>query len=78
MREIENLILELEKARNNLEKKVKERTRELEESRNELMSKLEELEKWRKITVGREEKIIQLKEEIEKLKEKLEEKSLGR
>ncbi len=78
MREIENLILELEKARNNLEKKVKERTRELEESRNELMSKLEELEKWRKITLGREEKIIQLKEEVEELKEKLEEKSLGK
>jgi len=78
MREIENLILELEKARNNLEKKVKERTRELEKSRNELMSKLEELEKWRKITVEREEKIIQLKEEIEELKEKLKQNGEGK
>jgi len=77
MRGIENLILELEKARNNLEKKVKERTRELEKSRNELISKLEELEKWRKITVEREEKMVQLKEEIEELQDKLKEKSLG-
>jgi PAS domain S-box-containing protein len=71
MREIDNLIVELEKARNNLEKKVKDKTRKLEESRNELVLKLEELEKWRKITVEREEKLIELKEEIEELQEKL-------
>ena len=76
MREIENLIVELEKARNNLKKRVKEKTRELEKSRNETMLKLEELEKWRKITVEREEKMIQLKEEIEELKEKLKQNSL--
>ncbi|MFQ5868151.1 MAG: histidine kinase N-terminal 7TM domain-containing protein, partial [bacterium] len=50
MREIENLIVELEKARNNLEERVRNKTRKLEESRNELMSKLEELEKWRRVT----------------------------
>jgi len=71
MREIENLIVELEKARNNLEKRVKEKTRQLEGSRNDLMLRLEELEKWRKITVDREEKMIRLKEEIEELQEKL-------
>lgn len=78
MREIENLIVELEKARNNLEERVKEKTRQLEESRNELILKLEELEKWRRVTVEREEKMIQLKEETEELKEKLKEKSVGK
>jgi len=78
MREIENLIVELKKARNNLEERVKEKTRQLEESRNELILKLEELEKWRMVTVEREEKMIQLKEETEELKEKLKEKSVGK
>jgi len=78
MREIENLIVELEKARNNLEQRVKEKTRQLEESRNELMLKLEELEKWRRVTVEREEKMIQLKRHLEELQEELKQKSLGR
>lgn len=73
MREIERLIDELEEARENLEEKIKEKTRELEESKNELLLRLEELERWRKVTVGREEKMIQLKKEIEKLREKLRE-----
>jgi len=76
MREIENLIVELEKARNNLEERVKEKTRQLEESRNELMLKLEELERWRRITVEREEKMIQLKRQVEELQEKLKQSSL--
>jgi len=54
----------------NLEKKVKERTKELQE-------KVEELEKFHKLTVGRELKMIELKKEIKKLKEELE-KSKGR
>jgi transcriptional regulator with PAS, ATPase and Fis domain len=76
MREIENLIVELEKARNNLEERVKEKTRQLEESRNELILKLEELEKWRRVTVEREEKMIQLKIEVEELQDKLKKNSL--
>lgn len=76
MREVENLIVELERARNNLEEKVKEKTRELEESRNELMLRLEELERWRRITVEREEKMIQLKRQVEELQEKLKQSSL--
>jgi PAS domain S-box-containing protein len=71
MREIENLIVELEKARNNLEQRVREKTRQLEDSRNELILKLEELERWRKLTVEREEKMIELKRQIEELQEKL-------
>lgn len=72
----------LEKERDILEMKVKERTKELEElmqkqeeiikeRTKELREKIEELENFRKIAVGRELKMIELKEEIEKLKEEL-------
>jgi len=53
----------LTKAKTELEKKVKERTRKLQE-------KVEELEKFQKFAVGRELKMIALKEEIEKLKKR--------
>lgn len=55
---------ELESLTENLEMEVKERTRELRE-------RLEELEKFRKSTVGREMKMIELKDEIRRLKEEL-------
>jgi len=48
-----------------LDQRVKERTRELQE-------KMEELGKFNKLAVGRELKMIELKEEIQKLKEELE------
>ena len=62
-----------------LEQKVKERTAELEklkagleqsvvEKTKELYQKLEELEKFKKLTVGRELKMIELKKEMEELK----------
>ena len=62
-----------------LEKKVKERTAELEklkagleqsiaEKTKELYQKLAELEKFKKLTIGRELKMIELKKEIEGLK----------
>jgi nitrate/nitrite-specific signal transduction histidine kinase len=54
---------ELEELTENLEDKVKERTKELEE-------RIKELERFHKITVGREMKMIELKEELKKLKTK--------
>jgi len=54
---------ELEELTKNLEGKVKERTRELEK-------RLSELERFHKLTVGRELKMMDLKKEIEKLKRK--------
>jgi len=51
----------------NLEMKVRQRT-------NELQEKVNEFEKLHKITIGRELKMIELKEEIKKLKKELEEK----
>ena len=54
---------ELEELAKSLENKVKTRTKELEK-------KLSELERFHKLTVGRELKMMNLKKEIEKLKRK--------
>jgi hypothetical protein len=75
--------LELEEAKSVLEIKVKARTRELEElvaqreeiikeRTKELREKIADLERFQKLAVGRELKMIELKEEIKKLKEALE------
>lgn len=45
--------------------------KELEELNLELRKKVEELEKWRKMTVGRELKMIKLKKKMEKVEEKM-------
>ena len=54
-------ITEVKALQENLEKKVKKRTKELQE-------RVEELERFHKLTVGRELKMVELKEEIENLK----------
>jgi methyl-accepting chemotaxis protein len=53
---------ELKELAESLEDQVKERTKELQ-------LRIEELEKFRELTIGRELKMIELKKEIEKLKE---------
>lgn len=53
--------VELEKLKVSLEKTVEERTAELQ-------NKIDELEKFKQLTVGRELKMVELKEEIAKLK----------
>jgi HAMP domain-containing protein len=53
-----------------LEKRVEERTRNLQD-------KMAELERFNKLTIGREMKMVELKKEIKKLKEKLKEDSLS-
>ena len=58
-------ITAFEDLRKNLEKKVKERTKQLQE-------RVDELEKFRRLTEGRELRMVELKEEIKKLKEELE------
>jgi len=73
---------ELEEAKTVLEVKVKARTRELEEERaslkervkertKELQERIDELERFRRLTVGRELEMVSLKREIEKLKGEL-------
>jgi len=61
IRQLEGILKSLELARSELEDKVKERTKELQE-------KLNELQKWYKVAIGRELKMKELKEEIERLK----------
>jgi len=58
-------ITEIKKFQESLEEQVKERTKELQD-------KIRELEKFQKITVGRELKMIELKKKIERLKNELE------
>jgi len=73
---------EVEEARKVLEIKVKARTRELQElaekqeervkeRTKELQEKIEELERFSRLTVGRELKMVELKREIKKLEEEL-------
>lgn len=68
---VENLAKELTKLNRTLEDRVKERTQELEKNYNEIKEKKDELEKFHNITMGRELKMIGLKEKIEELEKKL-------
>jgi PAS domain S-box-containing protein len=63
-------ITEIKKFQESLENQVQERTKELQD-------KIKELEKFQKITVGRELKMIELKKEMEKLKQELENQRLA-
>jgi len=58
-------ITEVKKFQEEMEDKIKERTKELQE-------RVEELEKFKKLTEGRELRMVELKEEIAKLKKELE------
>ena len=53
-----------------LEQKVKERTKELEQSKKTAEERAAELEKWYKMTIGRELRMAELKEEIGELDKK--------
>jgi len=79
--ELEKARLEIEEARQVLEIKVKAKTRELrelaeqrektiEERTKELKEKIEEMEKFQKLAVGRELKMVELKRKIKELESK--------
>ncbi|MBE3136902.1 MAG: HAMP domain-containing protein [Thermoplasmata archaeon] len=53
---------------------VRNYTKELEKSKKELESKINDLEQYKKLTVGRELKMVELKKKIEELEGKLKEK----
>lgn len=74
---------QLQESKKSLEIKVQERTKELEELNKglegkiqdrtkELQNRVTELEKFHRLTMGRENRMIELKEEIKQLKEELE------
>jgi nitrogen fixation/metabolism regulation signal transduction histidine kinase len=51
--------------------KLEEKTKELEESKKNVGIKIDELEKFSKLSVGRELKMVELKKRIEELEDKL-------
>jgi len=59
------------KAKEILEDKVKERTKELQTAYEDIKKRKEDLEKFYKLTVGRELRMIELKKEIKELEEKI-------
>ena len=63
---------ELEELTQALDQRVKGRTQELERSKEELQERVNELEKFHKLTIGRELKMAELKEKIKELEEKSE------
>jgi methyl-accepting chemotaxis protein len=74
---------QLQESKKSLEIKVQQRTKELEELNKglegkiqdrtkELQNRVTELEKFHRLTMGRENRMIELKEEIKQLKEELE------
>lgn len=65
--EAEKLSKELAELNLTLEERVKERTKELQK-------RIEELERFHRLTVGREMRMMELKKEIEALKKELEKK----
>jgi len=63
---------ELEELTQTLDQRIKERTQELEKSKEELQGRVDELERFHKLTIGRELKMAELKERIKELEEKSE------
>ena len=55
----------------NLEKKVKQRTKEVEKSKKELQERIEQMEKFHKLAVDRELKMVELKKNIRELETEL-------
>lgn len=85
VKRLQNSRKQLEEAKDVLEIRVKARTEELEEfaeglnnqvkeRTSELRERLDELERFHKLVVGREMKMLELKKEIKELKEKLKKK----
>ena len=77
---LRGLIVDITEQKKAAEKKaklyeqLKSTKQELENSNVELNEKVEELERFRNITIGREERIIELKNKVKELEKKLSEK----
>lgn len=64
----EEMLVVVKQSNQELEEKINLRTKDLEEARKKEKEKNEELEKANRVMVGREIKMVELKEEIVKLK----------
>lgn len=64
VRQLQGLLQGLRRAQMTLQEQVERRTKELQD-------KVEELEQFHRLTVGREMKMVELKRELERLKERL-------
>ncbi len=84
--DLTGLTKELEGAKTSLEIRVKERTEQLKtlteglegkvkERTKELQLKIDELEKFQRLTIGREVAMVELKKEIKKIKEEIRKRS---
>lgn len=67
--ELEELALSLEEKVKERTKELDEKNRQLEEKNKEIQKRIKELEQFNELTVGRELKMVELKKEIERLKE---------
>jgi len=67
----EILTKQLKHLNETLEDKVKQRTKDLEKSYQEIKERKDELERFYNLTVGRELEMLELKEKIKELKEKI-------
>ena len=65
------MVKDLKKSKQKLEDWAKTSEEKVKEKTKELNEKVEELEKFNKLAIGRELKMIELKKEIEDLKEEL-------
>ena len=70
--ELEKKMKELEKSHEGLELRVEERTADLTASNKQLQDKIKELERWQRLSVGREVKMKELKEKVNDLRGRLE------
>ena len=68
------MAVKLKELYSNMENQIRRRTSQLGEAKEILERRVEELEQINKVTIGRELKMVELKKEIERLKEKSNEK----
>ncbi len=76
--EREKIDKELQELNRELEERIDERTKELEKANKKLNENIEQLEKWQKLTVDRESKMIELKKQLNDLRKKLKKEGKGR
>lgn len=73
--EFNKMVSVVKQSRSEIEKKVKEQTEELKKAKDEIESKFKESDKFNKLVVDREIKMVELKNKISKLEKEVSEKN---